>query len=142
MPEAFALCVALRGQVKYFNDATILKYLRVPDSMPPMPRPFSHPSVRSITLDGILHGLSDPIRRQIVARLLCCDGMSCSKACDDLPPSTVSFHHKVLRDAGLIRSEKRGVEVVNVVRKAELEARFPGLIDAILRYHKPANRKE
>lgn len=103
-----------------------------------MTRPFTHPAARDITLDGLLHALSDPERRKIVGNLLGCDGMRCNKACADLPPSTISFHYKVLRDAGLIRSEKKGIEVINTLREAEVEKRFPGLLCAILGHHKPS----
>lgn len=101
-----------------------------------MPRPFQHPAVKDITLDGLLHALSDPERRNIVAKLMSCDGMSCNKACVDLPPSTISFHHKILREAGLIRSEKKGVEVINTLRKADIDKRFPGVLEAVFRNHK------
>ena len=101
-----------------------------------MPRPFQHPAVKDITLDGLLHALSDPERRNIVAKLMSCDGMSCNKACVDLPPSTISFHHKILREAGLIRSEKKGVEVISTLRKADIDKRFPGVLEAVFRNHK------
>ncbi|WP_206781197.1 ArsR/SmtB family transcription factor, partial [Escherichia coli] len=52
-----------------------------------------------------------------------------------LAPSTISHHHRILRESGLIRSEKRGVAVVNSVRRDEIEARFPGLLAAILVPH-------
>jgi len=97
-----------------------------------MGRPLHHPAAESITLDGVLYALSDPQRRRIVSRLLACDGMRCNQACSALPPSTVSFHHKVLREAGLIYSEKRGVELFNTVRREDLERRFPGLLAAVL----------
>lgn len=103
-----------------------------------MVRPLNHPATRDLTIDGVLHALSDPARRDILVKLLGCDGMSCNKACVDLPPSTISFHHKVLREAGLIRSEKKGVEVINTVRKADIDKRFPGLLDSILSHHKPS----
>lgn len=95
-------------------------------------------------MDGVLHALSDPLRRNIVAKLLDCSGtgMSCNKAaCEQLSPSTISFHHKVLREAGLIRSEKIGVEVINTLRTEDLEKRFPGLLNSILRHHKTARAK-
>lgn len=100
-----------------------------------MARVFNHPSMQDVTIDGILYALSDPIRRGILLRLMDCEGMSCVKACEKLAPSTVSFHYKTLREAGLIRSEKVGVEVRNTARVEELNARFPGLLDAILRHH-------
>lgn len=100
-----------------------------------MSRPFRHPPASAFDIDAVLHALSDPVRRGVMVKLLDCEGLSCSKACADLSPSTISFHHRVLREAGLIRSEKRGVEVINRARKTEVDARFPGLLDAILRHH-------
>lgn len=100
-----------------------------------MTRSFHHPEPDAFNVDGILRALADPVRRTIMQRLLACEGMSCSKACDDLSPSTISFHHRVLREAGLIRSEKRGVEVINTARMAEIDVRFPGLLTMILAHH-------
>ncbi|WP_454915202.1 ArsR/SmtB family transcription factor [Xanthobacter sediminis] len=100
-----------------------------------MIRAFHHPPAGELTLDGILHALSDAARRDIVKKLLAKGSMNCSAACAALPPSTVSHHHRILREAGLIRSERRGVEVVNSVRRHDVDLRFPGLLDAILRQH-------
>lgn len=55
------------------------------------------------------------------------DSMSCIQACASLPPSTISFHHKILREAGLIQSEKKGVEVINTLRRQDIDEHFPGL---------------
>ena len=102
-----------------------------------MARNFSHPSMKDLTMDGVLYALSDPIRRNIVAKLADCESMSCAKSCaEGLSPSTISFHHKILRENGLIRSEKVGVEVVNTLRKDELDKKFPGLLSSILKHHK------
>lgn len=102
-----------------------------------MARAFSHPSVKDITIDGVLYALSDPARRTIVSKLIASSGQSCSATCAmEMSPSTISFHHKVLRENGLIRSEKIGVEVVNSVRTDEIDKRFPGLLNSILQHHK------
>lgn len=101
-----------------------------------MARAFNHPAPKDFTMDGVLYALSDPVRRNIVAKLMDCDSMSCSKACQELSPSTISFHHKILRECGLIRSEKIGVEVINSLRQDEMDKRFPGLLDSIFRHHK------
>ncbi|WP_119391481.1 ArsR/SmtB family transcription factor [Taklimakanibacter lacteus] len=98
-----------------------------------MARPFTHPAAPDISLDNVLHALSDPVRREIVRKLMGSDRMSCIQACAAHPPSTVSFHHKILREAGLIRSEKKGVEVINTLRRTEIDQRFPGLLDAVFR---------
>lgn len=102
-----------------------------------MARQFNHPSLKDLTIDGILYAMSDPIRRTIIAKLNNCEAMSCSKSCsNELSPSTISFHHKILRENGLIRSEKIGVEVINTFRKDEIDKKFPGLLDSILKFHK------
>lgn len=106
-----------------------------------MARPLPHPATRDITLDGVLHALSDPVRRGILFRLLGCDGMSCSAACEELPKSTISFHYRVLREAGLIRCEKRGVELICTGRKDDIEQRFPGLLHAVFLQHKSDGKR-
>ena len=105
-----------------------------------MARVFHHPALKEITLDGILHAMSDPVRRNILFKLSGCEGMNCSEACEALPPSTISFHYRILREAGLIRSEKRGVEVINTSRKPEIEQRFPGLLHALFQHHKKSKK--
>ena len=100
-----------------------------------MAREFVHPSIKSVTIDGILYALSDPARRAIFKKVIGCDGMSCSEGCDgSLSPSTISFHYKILRENGLIFSEKKGVQVINTDRKAEIDKKFPGLLDSILKF--------
>ena len=95
-----------------------------------------HPSPKDFSIDAVLYALSDPIRREIVMKLYGAEGMCCNKACVELSPSTISFHHKILRESGLIRSEKVGVEVINTLRADEMNKRFPGLLESILKNHK------
>ena len=52
-----------------------------------------------------------------------------------IPKSTLSQHFSILREAGLIRGERRGVEMHNTSRCAEIEERFPGLLRAIVNAH-------
>ncbi len=103
-----------------------------------MARSFIHPSPKDFTIDGVLYALSDPVRRRIVGKLMKCDemGMSCNKACEELSPSTISFHYKVLRESGLIASKKVGVEVINSLRLDEMNKRFPGLLESVLKHDK------
>jgi DNA-binding transcriptional ArsR family regulator len=100
-----------------------------------MQRPFVHPPIEDVKLEVILYALSDPARLQIVCKLTAGGTpMNCSSAAPlHLPKSTQSHHYQVLREAGLIRSERRGTEVVNTLRCTEIQDRFPGLIPAILK---------
>jgi DNA-binding transcriptional ArsR family regulator len=103
-------------------------------------KPLFHPSAEDVTVEGILHALSDPVRVAIYAAIV---GAGCPRICSNflkvseknVPKSTLSQHFKVLRDAGLIRSERRGVEMHNTPRCVELEGRFPGLLRAIVNAH-------
>ena len=103
-------------------------------------RPLIHPAMEDVTVEGILHALSDPVRVAIYADIV---GSACSQNCSNflkvsektIPKSTLSQHFKALREAGLIRGERRGVEMHNTSRCAEIENRFPGLIAAIVRAH-------
>jgi DNA-binding transcriptional ArsR family regulator len=93
--------------------------------------------MKDVTVEGILHALADPVRLTLYAELA---ASTCSRSCSSLlgvsdqavPKSTLSQHFRVLREAGLIRSERRGVEMQSSSRCAEIEQRFPGLIPAIL----------
>jgi DNA-binding transcriptional ArsR family regulator len=103
-------------------------------------RPLFHPSLDVITVEGILHALSDPVRVAIFADIV---AQECSHNCSmflsvsdkAIPKSTLSQHFRVLREAGLIRGERRGVEMYNTSRCAEIEKRFPGLLRAIVNAH-------
>ncbi|MGA9335244.1 MAG: helix-turn-helix domain-containing protein [Rudaea sp.] len=104
-------------------------------------RPLIHPAIEDVTVEGILHALSDPVRVAIYAELA---GAGCATICSNfrrisdrsIPKSTLSQHFRALREAGLVRSERHGVEMRNTSRCAEIEQRFPGLIGAILNAHR------
>ena len=111
-------------------------------------RPLIHPSIEDVTVEGILHVLSDPVRAAIYAELASSEGaQTCSNflriSDRSIPKSTLSQHFQALREAGLVRSERRGVEMHNTTRCAEIQLRFPGLIAAILNAHnvQSASRK-
>ena len=101
---------------------------------------FVHPAAADITLAGVLGALSDPMRLKILKKLLESRNgtMSCSGAapCTEMAKSTLSHHFRVLRDAGLIRTTKQGVENLNCVRWDEVNARFPGLLRAIMKFER------
>jgi DNA-binding transcriptional ArsR family regulator len=46
--------------------------------------------------------------------------------------STLSNHFRILREAGLVRTSKQGVEHRNVLREEDINARFPKLLKTIL----------
>jgi DNA-binding transcriptional ArsR family regulator len=96
-------------------------------------RPIAHPTLDEISLPFVLYALSDPIRLGIVRRLK--DGgkeLSCVEATGtELPKSTMSFHFKALREAGLIRTRQQGRTKLSMIHPG-FEKRFPGLLKVIL----------
>jgi DNA-binding transcriptional ArsR family regulator len=100
-------------------------------------RPLLHPSADSLRPEAILHALSDPERAAIFAEIA---GAECVQRCSALadagerviPKSSLSQHFKVLREAGLIRSVRQGVEMRNYSRCEEINQRFSGLLEAIM----------
>src|SRR5258706_4757646 len=100
-------------------------------------RPLYHPSLAEITVQGILYALSDPVRVRICAELARSDcAMNCSVCVPNgnvkVPKSTLSQHFKILREAGLIRSERKGVELKNSTRCHELKKKFGPMVMGIL----------
>lgn len=99
---------------------------------------FIHPRLEDVPLSSVLHALSDPYRLAMIRRLEADragegSGLSCAEgACSDLAPATMSNHYTVLRNAGLVRARKEGVRVIHTLRRDEIDARFPGLLDAVL----------
>lgn len=98
-------------------------------------RPFLHPRSDEISLEAVLYALADPDRLALF-RQICrnqAGPVSCVRCAPrDMPKSSLSRHMQILREAGLVTSERRGTEVVNVGRAGDLELRFPGLLPAIL----------
>lgn len=84
-------------------------------------------------LFAVMAALSDPVRLGIVTTLGAKSKVPCG--CFDLPvgKSTSNRHFRVLREAGIIRQRDEGTRRINTLRRAELDRRFPGLLDLVLR---------
>jgi DNA-binding transcriptional ArsR family regulator len=111
-------------------------YLRHPSKetvMPATPRPpLTHPGVDELTLVAVLHALADPTRLSIVRTLRTEPERPCGTFPVRVAPSTLSHHFRVLREAGVIRQRDDGNRRWTTLRLADLDTRFPGLIDAVL----------
>ncbi|MFF7178697.1 ArsR/SmtB family transcription factor [Streptomyces sp. NPDC008121] len=97
------------------------------------PRVLDHPTREEIRLEGVLHALSDAVRLRIVRDMAREQGeLSCSYF--DLPvtKSTTTHHFRVLRENGVIQQIYRGTAKLNALRRDDLDALFPGLLDSVL----------
>jgi DNA-binding transcriptional ArsR family regulator len=97
------------------------------------PSEFLHPAAEEIELAAVLHALSDPQRLRIVHELAASDEpLACGSIVLEISKSTRTHHFRVLREAGLIEQRREGTRKLSVLRRADLDARFPGLLDAVL----------
>ena len=98
------------------------------------PRPeLKHPQIDAVPVTEVLHALSDATRLLIVRTLRAePEGRACGTFPVDVAPSTLSHHFKVLREAGVIHQEDRGTQRWTVLRAHELDARLPGVLDAVI----------
>ncbi len=92
------------------------------------------PPREELELAAVLHALSDPIRLQMVAALAA-GQLTCNRFDVPVTKSTCSHHFKVLREAGVIRQDKQGRAILNTLRREDLDARFPGVLESVLTAH-------
>lgn len=95
-------------------------------------RAIYHPVREQLSLPGVLHALSDPVRLEIVRALAQGTETSSGELGVPVSKSTLSHHLKVLRDAGLTQTRAVGVHRFVSLRATDVEARFPGLLSCVL----------
>lgn len=88
-----------------------------------------------LDLASVLHALSDPVRLKIVAKMADGHEHTCGSFSLPVAKSTSSHHFRVLREAGVLSTRTEGKNRFNRLERDQLELRFPGLIDAVLRAH-------
>ena len=96
-------------------------------------RTYNHPSAEDFTLERIFQALSDPVRLDIVRHLSRVTETTCGELDGGRPKSSMSHHFRILREAGLVQTRVAGTVHQNTLRRAELDSRFTGLLDAILK---------
>ncbi len=91
------------------------------------------PGVAELELVEVLHALSDPVRLQIVQELASSGEQPCGTMPLPVSASTRSHHLRILREAGVTVTRVDGTQRLVSLRRDDLESRFPGLLDAVLR---------
>lgn len=93
-----------------------------------------HPSPDQINLATVLSVLGDSTRLAVVAYLARKQGtpMNCSQFLDFGSKTNLSYHLAKLREAGITRTEVVGTSRLITLRRDELDARFPGLLDSVV----------
>jgi DNA-binding transcriptional ArsR family regulator len=91
------------------------------------------PAIEAVVLADVLHALSDPARLEIVRALAAEGERQCGTFDLGLTKATRSHHFKVLREAGITNTRVEGTARFVTLRRDEIDARFPGLLDAVTR---------
>lgn len=92
-----------------------------------------HPMIDQISLPNILSVLGDPTRLAIVRYLAARENpANCGNFLDFGSKTNLSYHLAKLREAGITRTEIAGTSRLITLRRADLDQRFPGLLDSIL----------
>ncbi|MDX6022272.1 helix-turn-helix domain-containing protein [Scandinavium sp. V105_16] len=92
----------------------------------------NHPEREQIRLENVLFALGNALRLEIVKMLADGREMSCGALRQDVAKSTMTHHWRVLRDSGVIWQRPQGRENMISLRRDDLDARFPGLLDTLL----------
>ena len=97
-----------------------------------------HPSREELELEAVLHALSDPARLAIVRHLAAGQECACGGFDSELSKATLSHHYKVLRECGVVRSRAEGRKRLLSLRRDDLDARLPGLLEVVLTSQPPS----
>ncbi|HEX6446350.1 MAG TPA: helix-turn-helix domain-containing protein [Streptosporangiales bacterium] len=79
-----------------------------------------------------MSALSDPIRIGLVRLLADGRERGWGELRAPVAKSTLSHHLRTLRDAGITRTRQEGTRCYVMLRRADLDRRFPGLLQAVL----------
>ena len=95
-------------------------------------KPMRHPNLEEMALVEVMGALSDPIRVGLVRVLADGRERGWGELRAPVAKSTLSHHLRVLRDAGVTRTRQEGTRCFVVLRRDDLDDRFPGLLNAVL----------
>jgi DNA-binding transcriptional ArsR family regulator len=101
--------------------------------MDAMAETLPHPARAEIRIDAVLHALADPVRLQIVRALAeLGTGIACGAIELPITKSTRTHHLRILREAGVTWVRPEGTTRITALRREDLDALFPGMLDGIL----------
>src|SRR4051812_31290648 len=98
-----------------------------------MDNALEHPDRNQIRIEAVLHALADPVRLTIVRALAKSDtGIACGAIELDISKSTRTHHIRTLREAGVVHVRPEGTSRISTLRRDDLNALYPGLLDGVL----------
>lgn len=94
--------------------------------------PLPHPERDEIELVSVLAALGHPVRLRAVRVLATGEERICGEIVPEVAKSTMTTHWRVLRESGVTRERPEGRKIALTLRRGDLDARFPGLLDSVL----------
>lgn len=82
-------------------------------------------------IEDVLVALDNPVRLRVVRTLAAGEEMSCQEILPDMTKSSASHHWRVLRENGIVEQRREGRYLYLRLRRADLDSRFPGVLDAV-----------
>jgi DNA-binding transcriptional ArsR family regulator len=102
-----------------------------------MTRTLAHPTREQIELPDVLDCLSDPTRLAIVYSLARRERVTTELCCGDFSElsgkSNLAYHFAKLRSSGILQTRVVGTNRLMRLRREDLDARFPGLLDSVIK---------
>ncbi|GAA1287917.1 metalloregulator ArsR/SmtB family transcription factor [Pseudonocardia aurantiaca] len=91
------------------------------------------PAREEIRIEQVLQALGDPVRLLFVRALARSpEGVACGAVPLPVTKSTRTHHLRILREAGVISMRAEGTRRLSSLRREDLDARYPGLLDGVL----------
>jgi DNA-binding transcriptional ArsR family regulator len=91
-----------------------------------------HPATAALRIEDVLAALNHPARLHVVRTLAANDELSCQAVLPDMTKSSASHHWRMLRESGIVEQRRDGRYLFMRLRRADLDSRFPGLLDAVI----------
>ena len=92
-----------------------------------------HPDREALRIEDVLAAFDHPVRLRVVRELAANGEMTCGEILPDVPKSSASHHWNVLREGGVVEQRREGRHVYLRLRRTDLDSRFPGVHDAVVR---------
>jgi DNA-binding transcriptional ArsR family regulator len=92
-----------------------------------------HPDRDELTIEAVLAALDHPVRLRVVRTLADGSEQTCRQILPDMTKSSASHHWRVLRENGIVAQRREGRNLFMQLRRADLDSRFPGVLDAVIR---------
>jgi DNA-binding transcriptional ArsR family regulator len=91
-----------------------------------------HPDCSALRIEDVLAALNHPARLRVVRTLAANQEMTCQAILPDMTKSSASHHWRLLRESGIVEQRRQGRYLYMRLRRADLDSRFPGLLDAVI----------